>query len=146
MDCPACTFLNSGEGHECEMCGTLLQLPDLDVRESKKAKKQMAPPAAPLRPLSMPDLSADALLQQLEQEEGEDPQQDGGGLACLICKRSLARGVYAVLPGCSAQGAAHPYCEGCLRKMIQGRYSGRRPGRAPRAGGLVSCALCGADR
>jgi hypothetical protein len=140
MDCPACTYENVAGVAECEMCGTLL-LPE-SVREKKKAKKRAASPPPPAAAVSMPDLSADALLQQLEQEEGEEPQ-DAAGLVCLICKRSLARGVYAVLPGCSAQGAAHPYCEGCLRKMMtQGRP---RKSARPAPAGLVSCALCGAD-
>ncbi len=118
------------------MCMT--ELPGAGPHQKKKPRTRVSEPVA----AAMPDLSADALLQQLEQDEqqeGEAPAE--GSLACLVCKK-LLRGTYAVLPGCSTQGSLHSYCESCMFMLV--RRVHKKPSRHDVAG-VVSCALCGVE-
>ena len=130
-----CTYLNVAGARSCEMCMSPLNVP---------APKRAAPAAAP-----MPDLSADALLLEMEQEDAAqdgaaaatEARAAGDGLACLICRTPLEN-EYRVLPGCAIE---HVYCTLCMEQLRQHpekkKRRIRRGQRAP--DNSVTCAFCG---
>jgi hypothetical protein len=106
MECPACTFLNEVDGAmECEMCFS-----PLFVKKAKTAEVKLA----------VPDLSADALLKELEMEEQEEGVNSD--LACLICKKRLLH-EYFVLPECATE---HRLCSGCLKQLSIESENGKK--------------------